>query len=307
MNEFDLIEHVFRQRIPFVHALTRLSNGDDASIHAVPEGQEIVVSTDISMSGKHWPEDFPLNDAACRAVNASLSDLAAMGATPAWVWLGVMATSSGDANRMGQGVAMALKPLPMELAGGDTVRSPVNALSVTVAGLLPQGSGMRRNAACAGQDVWLCGEAGLAAHGLRQWQQGEREGKHVSCFRDVRPLLNEGTRLRELGVTCCIDVSDGLFADAGHVAAASGVALHISLEKVRGFSVLLQEVDEQEAIRLALSGGEDYSLLFTALAEKRESLPFAHRIGECRKGSGVHVTLHGQKVTVISKGYDHFS
>jgi len=308
MDEFDLIEHAFRQRMPFVHALTRLPNGDDASIHAVPEDQEMVMSTDISMAGKHWPEDFPLSDAACRAVNVAVSDLAAMGATPAWMWLGVMATSSDDADRIGQGAAMALESLSMELAGGDTVRSPVNALSVTVAGLLPQGSGMRRNAARTGQDVWLCGEAGLAAHGLRQWQQGKHKGKHVPCFRDVRPLLNEGTRLRELGVTCCIDVSDGLFSDAAHVAAASGVALHIWLEKVRGFPSLLTEMDEQEAICLVLGGGEDYSLLFTADAGQRESLQtFAHRIGECREGSGVHITLNGRNISVVSKGYDHFS
>jgi len=308
MDEFDLIEHAFRQRVPFVHALTRLPNGDDASIHAVPEGQEMVVSTDISMAGKHWPEAFPLNEAACRAVNAAVSDLAAMGATPAWMWLGVMATSSDDADRMGQGVAMALEALSMELAGGDTVCSSVNGLSVTVAGLLPQGSGMRRDAARAGQDVWLCGEAGLAAHGLRQWQQGKCKGKHVPCFRDVRPLLNEGTRLRELGVTCCIDVSDGLFADAEHVAAASGVALHISLEKVRGFPSLLTEMDEQEAVRLVLGGGEDYSLLFLAPVEQRVSLEtFACRIGESQEGNGVHVTLNGRNISIDSKGYNHFA
>jgi len=308
MDEFDLIEHAFRQRVPFVHALTRLPNGDDASIHAVPEGQEIVVSTDISMSGKHWPEDFPLNDAACRAVNASLSDLAAMGATPAWVWLGVMAISSGDADRMGQGVVKALKPLSIELAGGDTVRSPVNALSVTVAGLLPQGSGMRRDAARAGQDVWLCGRAGLAAHGLQQWRQGKRDGAHVPYFRDVTPLLSEGMRLRELGVTCCIDVSDGLLADAGHVADASGVALHLRLEKVREFSSLFQDVGEEEAIRLVSGGGEDYALLFTAAPERREALQaVASLIGQCREGSGVLMTLNGKKVSVSNRGYNHFA
>jgi len=308
MDEFELIQHAFRSAAPFVHALTRLSNGDDASIHVVPEGQGIVVSTDISMSGRHWPKDFPLNDAACRAVNASLSDLAAMGATPAWVWLGVMAISSGDADRMGQGVVKALKPLSMELAGGDTVRSPVNALSVTVAGLLPQGSGMRRDAARTGQDVWLCGRAGLAAHGLQQWRQGKRDGAHVPYFRDVTPLLSEGMRLRELGVTCCIDVSDGLLADAGHVADASGVALNLRLDDVREFSSLLQEVGEEEAIRLVLSGGEDYALLFTAAADMREVLQaFACRIGQCREGSGVHMTLNGKKVSVSNRGYNHFA
>jgi len=307
MDEFEIIEHAFCQRTPFVHALTRLSNGDDASIHAVPEGQEIVISTDISMAGKHWPEDFPLNDAACRAVNVAVSDLAAMGATPAWTWLGVMATSSNDANRMGQGAGMALPSLSMELAGGDTICSPVNALSVTVAGLLPEGSGMRRDTARAGQDIWLCGKAGFSAFGLQQWQQGKHEGKYVPYFRDVRPLVSEGTRLRELGVTCCIDTSDGLCADAGHVADASGVALHFQLAEVPGFPPLLKEADEQEVIRLVLSGGEDYALMFTAPANMRESLQsLACRIGECRKGSGVHVTLNGRNISVNIKGYNHF-
>jgi len=308
MDEFDLIEHAFRSRAPFVHAFTRVSNGDDASTHTVPEGQEIVMSTDISMAGKHWPEDFPLNDAACRAVNAAVSDLAAMGAAPAWMWLGVMATSSDDADLMGQGVATALKYLSMELAGGDTVRSPVNALSVTVAGLLPQGSGMRRDVARVGHDVWLCGNVGFSAYGLQQWQQGNREGEYVPFFRDVHPLLGEGTRLREMGVRCCIDVSDGLFADAKHVADASGVALHLQLEKIDGFASLLDEIDKQKVTGLMMSGGEDYALLFVTDVARREVLEtFACRIGECREGSGVHITSNGQDIHVADKGYNHFS
>jgi len=307
MGEFEIIEHAFRQRAPFVHVLTCLRNGDDASIHAVPMGHEITISTDISMAGKHWPEDFPLNDAACRAVNAAVSDLAAMGATPAWMWLGVMAVSSDDADQMGQGVGMALSSLSMELAGGDTICSPVNALSVTVAGLMPEGSGMRRDAARAGQDIWLCGKTGFAAYGLQQWRQGRREGGYVTYFRKVRPLVSEGTRLRELGVRCCIDVSDGLLADAEHMADASGVALHFQLAETPGFLPLLKEVDEQEVIRLVLSGGEDYALMFTAPVNMRKSLQsLACRIGKCRKGNGVHVTLNGRTVSPGDKGYKHF-
>ncbi len=308
MGEFEVIEHAFRQRVPFMHKSTRLPNGDDASIHVVPEGQEIAISTDISMAGKHWPEDFPLDSAACRAVNAALSDLAAMGATPAWIWLGVMAMSSDDADRMGQGIGMALASIPMELAGGDTVCSPVNALSVTVAGLLPEGSGMRRDAAHVGQDVWLCGRAGFSAYGLQQWLQGEYEGAYVPYFRDIRPLLNEGIKLRELGVACCIDVSDGLYADAEHVADASGILIHFSLERVPEFPALSRDVGEREAIRLALGGGEDYSLLFAASVEQRNDLQsFAARIGECGEGRGIHVTLDGRDISPGCKGYDHFN
>jgi len=308
VNEFELIGRAFRRRMRFIHGLTRLGNGDDASIHAIPEHHELAISTDISVSGRHWPHDFPLQDAARRSVNAALSDLAAMGATPAWMWLGVMAKSEDDADQMGRGVAMALQSLEMELAGGDTVRASVDALSITVAGLLPQGSGMRRDAARSGEDVWLCGSAGLAAYGLQQWRQGAHGGRYVSAFRDVVPLLQEGARLRELGVECCIDVSDGLLADAGHIADASATALHLRLQDVPGFSELGRELGEDEASRYVLGGGEDYALLFTASSGFRQALqPFSKRIGECRTGKGVHVTLRGQAVTCAHKGYDHFA
>jgi len=307
VNEFTLIEQAFRRRAPFVHRLTRLGNGDDASVHAVPEGHELVVSTDISMQGVHWPDDFPLRDAARRAVNAALSDMAAMGAAPAWTWLGVMAKSSGDAQRMGQGVAMVLRQQKIELAGGDTVHAPVNALSLAVAGLLPRGSGMRRNAAHAGEDVWLHGSAGLAAYGLRQWQAGERTGRYIPAFRDVCPLLEAGVQLREMGVACCIDVSDGLLADARHLSEASGVALHLRLQDVPGFSELKAAMNEEKAMHLVLGGGEDYALLFTASPRMRESLGgMARRIGECRQGKGVYVTLCGEKAHCVQAGYDHF-
>lgn len=307
MDEFELIEHAFRRRAPFVHRLTRLGNGDDASIHAVPEGLELTVSTDISVQGVHWPQDFPLPDAACRAVNASLSDMAAMGATPAWIWLGVMAKTSDQADRIGEGAARVLKSVGVELAGGDTVHAAVNALAVTVGGLLPRGHGMRRDAARTGEDVWLCGSVGLASRGLRQWQAGERTGSCIAAFRDVCPLLNEGVRLREMGVACCIDVSDGLLADARHVSGASGIALHLHLADVPGFDELKAEMDEEEAMRYVLGGGEDYALLFTAAPSARESLrDIARRIGDCRQGRGVHVNLHGREVYCDRSGYNHF-
>ncbi|MDQ6987865.1 MAG: thiamine-phosphate kinase [Mariprofundaceae bacterium] len=308
MHEFELIRQAFRRKAPFIHPSTRLSNGDDASVHALPAAYDLVVSSDMSMAGVHWPHDFPLTDAACRAVNAALSDLAAMGAEACWVWCCAAVADAESAEHMGEGIAAALADRDIELAGGDTVHAETNSLSVTVAGMLPQASAMRRDAACPGDDVWLCGHAGLAAYALQQWQQGQRSEEAIRGFREITPQLDAGIKLRETGVRCCIDVSDGLLADAGHLAAASAVEIDISAEKVPGFGALCAFLSRNEALDLLLSGGEDYALLFTASENLREHLTtLATCIGRCTPGSGVKATLDGINIDMTRRGYDHFS
>jgi len=307
-GEFDLIDHAFRKKAPFIHRATQLANGDDASVHAIPAGFELVLSTDMSVADTHWPLDFPLKDAACRAVNAALSDLAAMGAEACWVWCCAALTDVAAGEEMGDGVAMALKNRAIELAGGDTVHAPINSLSVTVSGIVPEGSAMRRDAACAGDGVWLCGNAGLAAFALQRWQQGSRSGQEISAFQQVKPLLNEGIVLRKAGVRCCIDVSDGLLADAGHLADASSVAIEIETEKVPGFDALCRFLPRDEAAQLALTGGEDYALLFTAAMNLGDELkPWATCIGRCTAGAGVRTTLEGRPIELKQQGYEHFA
>jgi len=309
VDEFELIERAFRARAPASHAFTCLPNGDDASVHMCPAGMRVVISTDCSAAGRHWPEDMPLDCAAERAVNAALSDLAAMGAAPAWCWLGVMARNADAFDAMGAGIARALAATDMELAGGDTVCVPLNALAVTVAGLLPEGQAMRRDAARAGDDVWLIGPCGLAARGLEAWRAGCRGGEAVEPFLRIRPLLDEGVSLRQAGVRCCIDVSDGLLADAGHVARASGVGLTIELEKVPGFALLEQESGAAHAARLTLAGGEDYALLFTASPDLRDVLAdMACRIGACVADTPgqARALLRGAPVEPVAEGFRHF-
>jgi thiamine-monophosphate kinase len=307
MNEFELIDHAFCWKLPFQHPQTRLPAGDDASIHAIPDGFELVVSTDMSLAGVHWPHDFPLKDAACRAVNAALSDLAAMGAEACWVWVCAVLQDEFAAEEMGDGIAAALAGSGIELAGGDTVHASENGLAVTVAGILPKGTAMRRGAARDGDDIWLCGQAGFAALGLRQWQQGMREGEAVQAFCEVHPLLAEGLAMRQAGVRCCIDVSDGLLADAGHLAEASGVGMEIELSLIPSFARLVQLTDRENAVQLVLSGGEDYALVCTAPARLRDVLSvLAVRIGRCVSGSGVRALLDGRKVKPAKRGFDHF-
>ncbi|MDQ6986182.1 MAG: thiamine-phosphate kinase [Mariprofundaceae bacterium] len=308
VGEFDLIHQAFRCKAPFIHSTTRVANGDDASVHALPAAYDLVVSTDMSMAGVHWPHDFPLKDAACRAVNAALSDLAAMGAEAAWLWCCAAVTDVQAAEQMGEGIAAALANCGIELAGGDTVRADTNSLSVTVAGMLPEATAMRRDAACVGDDVWLCGHAGLAAYALQQWQQGQRSEDKIEAFRVITPQLDVGIAIREMGVRCCIDVSDGLLADAGHLAAASALSVEIEAEKVPGFNALCRFLSRNEAIPLLLTGGEDYALLFTASANFREHLTaLATCIGRCTSGAGVNAMLDGKKIEISRRGYEHFS
>jgi len=307
-SEFDLIERAFRRGAPPVHAQTVVANGDDASVHRLADGMELVVSVDGSMAGVHWPHDFPLDLAADRAACAALSDLAAMGAEPLWLWTTAMAVSSASAEAMGEGINAALHRHGVELAGGDSVRSPVDGLSFTVAGQLPMGTAMRRDAALAGDELWLIGRLGISARALTDWQRGMRDEQTQADFAAVIPQLAAGQQLRQLGVRCCIDVSDGLMQDAGHIAQASGVALHIELERLPGWQTMARELGEEAASRLMLAGGEDYALLFAASSALRGSLaPMAVCIGVCSDGSGVQVQHGGVAISMGQGGYDHFA
>ena len=306
-SEFELIEQAFRRHSPPAHPMTRVANGDDASVHEVSPDMELVISTDTSVAGIHWPEDFPLDQAADRAVCAALSDLAAMGAGACWLWVSVLAKTSDDAGTMGKGVNAALNRYSVELAGGDTVTAPVNALCLTVGGVLPKGTAMQRDAARPSDDLWLCGVTGHSALGLKQWQQGQHDGRFIRDFCRIEPLLKEGIRLREVGVKCCIDVSDGVLQDAEHVAHASGVGMSINLESLPGWQEVISEASYEQALSSVLAGGEDYALLLTAPADLRPKLEaLAGRIGFCSQGSGIEVLHNGQAIQAPVKGFDHF-
>ena len=308
MTEFELIRQAFLDRLPFRHPQTRLPAGDDASVHGVPDGFELVVSTDMAVAGTHWPQDFPLPQAASRAVNAALSDLAAMGAEACWLWCSVAAADGKAAAAIGDGVAAALAGTAIELAGGDTVLAASNCLSLTVAGLVPQGEAMRRDTAEVGEDLWLCGHLGKSAYALQQWQAGDHSQQVAKDFARVRPLLAEGQVLREAGVRCCIDVSDGLLADAGHVAELSGVGMLIDVARIPGYAHVAGLLGEQAAAHLVLAGGEDYALLCSAPQGLHDVLAdMAVRIGRCTAETGVRAELDGEEIEPVRRGFDHFA
>jgi len=308
LDEFDLIQQAFRKDSPKAHPNTTVENGDDASVHLLPEGMELVVSTDTSMAGVHWPKHFPLDKAADRSVCTSLSDLAAMGAEACWAWVSVMAGSKKELIEIGKGVNAALTRYGVELAGGDTVRSPViNALTITVAGMLPKGKALCRSEAREKDKVWIIGRAGFSSLGLQQWLAEMKEGYFKHYFEIVKPKLEQGVRIRELGIRCCIDISDGVLQDVGHITKASNIGMELELSKFPGWELLCRKVGEQHAIEAVVGGGEDYALIFTAPEGMGWLDSFATCIGRCTDGKDIEILLNGKKVEDLPSGYDHFA
>jgi len=306
-GEFSLIEQCFVSKATQTHASTVVGNGDDASVHALADDEQLVLSTDTAVQGVHWPDDFPLGQAADRAVCAALSDLAAMGAEAAWAWVSVVAEDKSALQAMGQGVSAACNRYQVELAGGDTVHAPLNSLNITVGGIVPKNTAMQRNKAKIGDKVWLCGQSGLAALGLEQWQQGNNDGGFVASFAQISPQLKQGAKLREMGVRCCIDVSDGVLQDAGHVCQQSNITMRLELESFSTWLVLQEQLGKEKAARMILSGGEDYALLFTASTDMQGLESIATCIGSCVEGAGIEVFCQGEKMDVRASGYDHFA
>ncbi len=310
-QEFDAITHLFQARTPFRHPTTTLGNGDDASVHHIPENMEVVISTDTAVEGVHWPKDMSLGIAGSRAINAALSDLAAMGATPAWVWLAISAKDKPSLSQMSRGIVQACVTHHIELAGGDTVNAVVNSITVTVGGLVPKGAAMRRNAAIPGDKVWILGDLGLSAAGLQQWLQNKPSGRFISHFQTITPLYKQGIALREMGIQSCIDISDGLLQDLNHISQASQVGIDIDIhliQKLDSYQNLTSELNAENALKMMLGGGEDYALCCTAPDTKHHLLTKlgAKHIGCCNKGSGVQLVQHGTMMDYNIKGYDHF-
>jgi thiamine-monophosphate kinase len=321
-GEFELIERLI-DRLPPPGPRLRIGPGDDAT---VTEGDPAaVISVDGLIEGIHFElPPFELEDVARKAVAAALSDLAAMGAEPAelYVIAGLPEhLSVEDGERLFGALADAASGHGAALAGGDVTRAPALLLGITAVGVEPSGAPLvSRAGARAGDAVVLTGELGGAAAGLEllgEARNVELEPPVADALRsrqlDPRPRLEAGRALAGSGARAMIDLSDGLGGDALHLSAASGVALTIEMGSVP-LQAGVEEVagDERRAIELAASGGEDLELLATLPEEKLADATAAveasgsalTRIGEVQSGSGVTLRLPDGGA-LQPRGYDH--
>ena len=303
-SEFDLIYRYFAAlgAGPNVD----LSVGDDCAILSLNPGERLATSVDTMVEGVHFPEDMFPEDIGFRAVSVAVSDLAAMGARPVGMTVALTLPEADEfwVNAFSQGLAQAVSEYRIPLVGGDTTRGPLS-ISVQVLGALPMDKALLREGARVGDAVYVSGPLGDAAGALAflngEWRPHPEAAEYL-VERFYRPRARVELGLELLGVaSAAIDISDGLLADAGHIAAASGVAFELQTAQLP-ISPALNGLDDKEKIlRLALSGGDDYELCFT-LPEGVAAPAGCTCIGKVVAGNGINIDRDMGYAT----GYQHF-
>lgn len=320
MSEFDLIARL-RDRLGGIGAARiDLGIGDDAALWTPQPGHQIVTCCDTLIEGRHFPADADPADIAWKALAVNLSDLAAMGAEPVAALLALSLPALPEAawlERFCEGWAALAQAHGVALAGGDTTRGPVLALTVTCLGEVPSNTALRRDGAQPGDGLYVSGTLGDAAAGLRAWSRREQPGIATLVERLNRPSprLMLGRALRGMA-HAAIDVSDGLLADLGHVLAASGVGAELDASRLPLSSALRELHDADDAMRLALTGGDDYELCFTVSPPRERDLCAVakacdirlSRIGDIVSGGSLRIRdADGRPVAVDAAGWDHFA
>lgn len=313
MTEFELIKQYFVANSEDLSV--RLGVGDDAAIVCPSPGCELVVSVDTLVSGRHFFPDVDPFTLGHKTLAVNLSDMAAMGASPRWVLLALTLPSLEPAwlDAFARGFFALANTHGVTLIGGDTTGGPL-ALSVTVMGEVPTGAALCRHTAQAGDDIWVSGQLGLAALALQSRLSAELmlpAAVRELCWQKLQmpnPQLALGQALRSL-VTACIDVSDGLLADAGHIMQGSGVAGELWLEALPACPWLAGQ--RQRFADVLAAGGDDYELCFTASPQQRQqiaALPWpVSRIGRVVDGQGCRLLdSEGRDISLGSNGFDHF-
>src|SRR5690606_25660030 len=286
-------------------------------------GMQLAVAMDTLVRGVHYPPDTPPADIGWKALAVNLSDLAAMGAEPLWALLALTLPDPQPAwlDAFLDGWCALAQPNGVVLVGGDTTRGP-ESITVTLAGQVPSGAALLRSGAVSGDRVWVTGSLGDAAAALADAVivngapvNGGRDPWLLQRLRRPSPRLALGLRLRGLA-TSCIDVSDGLLADLGHVLGSSGgLGAELSLSSLPTSDALALRAAESRW-PLQLAGGDDYELCFTAPVSRDAQVRAAAAgcghaatpIGRAVVGSGVRV-LHedGSEYVPPRRGYQHFT
>jgi len=315
-GEFALIDLIRRR----VKARTDvvLGIGDDAALLCVPNDQYLVVSTDTLNAGVHFPIDTAPEDIGYKSLAVNLSDLAAMGATPAWVSLAISLpdTDIDWLEKFLDGFFELADEHSVQLIGGDTTQGPLS-ITVTAQGFVPKDQALRRDAAKCGDEIWVTGSIGDAAAGLAQWRaKGLQSAKLRYRLDRPTPRVNVGIALRTIA-NAAIDISDGLLADLAHILHASKVGGEIEVCRVPMSKPLFDHFpDDHERYRLQLGGGDDYELCFTAPAH--QSLAIEQALAECEvTGTVIGHVVEGSELKcfdengaffeVMKPGFEHFS
>lgn len=277
MNEFELITHYFATHKQEPRSDVLLGIGDDCAILTIPTGQQLLVSIDTLVNGIHFPESTAPYDIGYKSLAVNLSDLAAMGATPAWFTLALTLPKADQQwlSSFSEGLFQLAEEFKIQLVGGDTTRGPLS-ITIQVHGFTPMGKALTRKGAQIGDWIYVTnhlGDAGLALQHLQKTIHLSADvfSRVSGALNRPYPRINEGLLLAKYA-TSMIDLSDGLISDLGHVLKHSRVGALIKLEQLPLSSALKEALPYSEAIKLALSAGDDYELCCTIPPAKKKEV-----------------------------------
>jgi len=325
LSEFSLIDRYFARRARTKTQRAALGIGDDCALIAPAAGEMLAVSTDMLVEGRHFFPDIDPHALGHKALAVNLSDLAAMGAKPLGFTL-AFALPKADEDWLAAfsaGLFELAERFDCELIGGDTTAGPLN-LCLTVFGSVRQDAALRRDAAHAGDDIWVSGTPGdaRAALGMMrgEWQVSEQDAAPLRrALEYPEPRVALGLALRGVA-RAALDVSDGLAGDLRHILERSNLGATIDVDALP-LSPALARLPRDVQLQCALAGGDDYELCFTAAPAQRDAVAAAAqqagvrvtRIGTMTSRTSPHAAPEiawrdggGTPLNLTLQGFDHF-
>lgn len=316
LGEFDLIRRYFAQA-GISHPETRLGIGDDCALLSCPPGMELAITVDSLVADIHFFADVAPESLGHKALAVNLSDLAAMGAQPKWCTLALTLPTVAESWIEGfmRGFLALAERHGVQLIGGDTTRGPLT-ITIQAMGLVPRGQALRRSGARPGDLIFVSNPIGAAGLALKQRFSGQStdDSGLLAALERPEPRLALGQKLRGLA-TACIDISDGLAADLGHILEASRVGACVHFERLPLVDSVRRHVEATGDIILPLSAGDDYELCFTIPPERRTEADALLRqldlrgndIGVIEANPGLNIHHDGCNVSLETFGHDHFA
>jgi thiamine-monophosphate kinase len=298
-----------------------LGIGDDAALVSVPTGHELILTTDMSIEGVHFKSGVHSpRSIGHRALARSLSDIAAMGGTPRYVLVSLALAENAKQSWLKEfyrGLFKFGRRFGVAVIGGDTAVTPgPTVVDIIVAGEVPRGKALLRSGAKPGDRIFVSGSLGLSALGLRLLlsrahvrNATDKAALHAHLY--PQPQCSLGRFLSEHRLaTALMDLSDGLSIDLRRLCDASGVGANLFADQIPAPDI----ADRDDALKLALHGGEDYQLLFTVSAKKAAKIPKRfgriplHHIGEIQPSKAIHlISPNGKTRPLKPEGWDHFA
>lgn len=312
-SEFAIIERYFKKKMKH----TVLGIGDDSAIINIQKNHQLVISSDMLLENIHFLKNTNPSHLGWKSLAVNLSDIAAMGAKPKWVTLSISLPRINHVwlKKFSEGFFKCADQFDIDLIGGDTSKGPL-CISITIMGELKKNESLLRSGARIDDDIWVTGRLGMASMGLANLRGKLKLTPHLKnkCIKALEtpfPKVSLGSQLTRYAHSC-IDISDGLTQDLGHILKASKV----------GATLLLSDIPCEKLIhtskkyQFVLNGGDDYELLFTAPKKNR---PYIKKIAE-KTDTTVNIigvithkkTLkifdqQGQSIAFEPKGFDHFA